>query len=311
MADFDPPFADSGEHRLPTPGEVASGFECGPADRSLFNGLFRRLESELGNLMTHAGIVHTDDNYTGVKDAVLALIAAATGGGTAEDYILMAQARTRLPIYPEILNVDGRIGMTSPGVGTVRVPGGVDFLHRGIYPVTTAQTDLLTDPSKIYHCRWNSVDGFTLKDLANVGYNPSSLVETNSGFDSTYDDMLIARIVTTAGNVATITNLSNKDRLSYEELLTLTGIVNSDGQSAYGTLISTFDWARTPKNKNLDTLKIQSGTVTVNDNDMILFPVTETPPGVTTTFPVDRYKFNARWLHDYMNGAQFHFSVSA
>lgn len=212
MADFDVPFGQDSERRFPTSTEVQNGFPCGPADQSLFNGLFWQLQAELKAIHDEAGIAGDNSTSSTTVDAILALIAAATGGNPA-GYVLMTQARSRLPIFPEVLNTDGRIVVTAPSTGTVRLPGGVDFLHRGIFNVTTAQTDFLTDPSKIYHLRWDQVNGFRLIDLASGTYNPTGLVETNPVFDSTYDDMLIARVITNSSNVATITNLSNKQTM--------------------------------------------------------------------------------------------------
>ncbi|WP_025658458.1 hypothetical protein [Rhizobium sp. IBUN] len=42
-------------------------------------------------------------------------------------------------------------------------------------------------------------------------YNPSTLAETIETFDSTYDDMLCARIITNSSNVPTVTNLINRN----------------------------------------------------------------------------------------------------
>jgi hypothetical protein len=213
MADFSTPFGSNADKRFPTTTEKANGFPCGPASQALHNGLQFRVESEIGHVIDHAGIVQTDDRMTQLREAIEALISAATGGNPA-GYILMDQARARLPIFPEVLNTDGRIVVTSPAAGAVRLPGGVDFLHRGIFTLTTAQADFATAASKIYHLRWDKTNGFRLRDLADAaGYNPSAFAETNAAFDSTHDDMLIARVVTNASNVATITNLANKDRL--------------------------------------------------------------------------------------------------
>lgn len=215
MADFDPPFASTGERRLPTSEERNNGFPCGPADQRLFNALFNRIEAELGDLVGYAGITPSDVDNTTVRQAVLALIDAATGGNPA-GYILMTQARARLPIFPEVLNTDGRIVITSPGTGQVRLPGGVDFLHRGIFTVTTSQTDFATDPSKTYHLRWDTTNGFRLLDVAGSTYNPTALAETNIKFDSTFDDIIFARVITNSSNVPTITNLANKNLLTAE-----------------------------------------------------------------------------------------------
>jgi len=213
MADFDPPFAQNGEFRFPNANEQSLGWPCGPIDQNLLNGLFRIHNGNIGNVIAEAGVTGPDGDLTKLRRAIEALIAAATGGGTAEDYILMTQARNRLPIFPDVQNVDGRIGVTAPSTGTVRLAGGVEFLHRGIFRVTTTQTDFATDPSKTYHLRWNPDDGFVLRDLASGTYNPGTLSESNVAFDSTYSDMLIARVITNSSNVATITTLANKDRI--------------------------------------------------------------------------------------------------
>lgn len=78
MADFDTPFANTGDKTFPTPAQSAEGFECGPANRALFNGLFNRIEAELGHLMTHAGIDGDDADLTQVRQAVAAMITTAT-----------------------------------------------------------------------------------------------------------------------------------------------------------------------------------------------------------------------------------------
>lgn len=213
MAKFDPPFSNSADFRFPTNDEQNQGFPCGPADREMFNGLFHRIEAEIGEVISYAGLTGDNADLTQLRQAIVDLIDAATGGGDPTIYLLMAQARARLPIYPEVLNTDGKIVVTSPATGTVRLPGGVSFQHRGIWPVTTVQTDFETVASKTYHLRWNPTDGFTLKDLSNAVYNPGALAEIDRSFDSGYDDMLIARIITNSSNLATITNLSNKPEL--------------------------------------------------------------------------------------------------
>lgn len=248
MANFTTPFGAAAQKRLPTTTEKQEGFLCGPADRALFVGLFNRLESELGDLMSYAGVTGTDSDNTQVRQAILALISAATGGNPA-GYVLMTQARARLPIFPETLTVDGKIICTSPATGTVRLPGGVSFLHRGIFTVTTAQTDFATAASKTYHLRWDATNGFRLLDLANVVYNSTAAAEISGLFDSTYDDMLLARVVTNSSNVPTITNLSNKAQL---RLLTNINESFTRISQAQGGLAAPFtpvdlNWSRTPQ----------------------------------------------------------------
>lgn len=213
MANFNPPFSTGADMRYPTTDERNNGFECGPADRQLFNGLYHRLESEVGAVITAAGLTQTDADLTQLLQAIQALIDAATGGGAVENYLLVTQARARLPIYPEVLTAGGTITCTVPEAGKIRVPGGVNFMHRGIFPLVTTQTDFTTEASNTYHIRWTMADGLVIKKLTDPAYNPSALVETNPVFDSTYDDMLIARVITNSANVATINNLANKQRL--------------------------------------------------------------------------------------------------
>lgn len=210
MADFNTPFASQAGRRNPTSDEKINGFPCGPADQTLFNGLFHRLESEIGNVISFAGLTPSDADLSQLRKSIVALIDAATGGGDTDSYLLMSQATARLPIYPEMLTEDGKINVSSPATGLVRVPGGIEFLHRGINQISTEETDFNTQSSKTYHLRWNPVDGFSLKDLSNGSYNPGAAAETSTAFDSGYDDILIARVITNSSNVASITNLVNK-----------------------------------------------------------------------------------------------------
>jgi hypothetical protein len=216
MADFTPPFAEDGERRLPTTTEQALGLSCDPQQlRELLNGIFNLHQGQIKTIADEAGVTPSGDgDKTLLNRAVLALIAAATGGGDTSAFVLFSQARARLPIFPEVLNTAGTIVVTAPSTGTVRVPAGTSFLHRGIFTVTTTQTDFSTDPSKTYHLRWNPTDGFVMRDLASGTYNPGTLAEANVAFDSTFDDMLVARVITNSSNVATITNLANKDRIT-------------------------------------------------------------------------------------------------
>lgn len=246
MANFTPPFSNTADKRFPTSDERANGFPCGPADRQLFNGLIHRLESEVGAVIAQAGLVQSDASFVQLRDAISAMIAAATGGGNPANYVTLAQASARLPIWPEVLNATGLITPTAPATGTIRIPAGVNFQHRGISPYTTAQTDLVTVASKTYHVRWRPVGGFVILDLANVSYNPSALAEGNLAFDSTYDDMLVARVITNASNIATITPLANKPLLAVEATNTgaPTNLLSQNG--AERTALVSWNFSRVP-----------------------------------------------------------------
>lgn len=290
MANFSPPFSSSADRRFPTSDERQNGFECGPADQELFNGLHYRVEAELLNVITAAGITPSDDSMTQVRDAIQALIDAATGGGDPSLYLLLGQARARLPIFPEVQTTDGRITVVTAGAGTVRVPGGVTFLHRGIFPVTTDQTDFPVVASKTYHLRWNPTNGLVLKDLSDPTYNPGTLPESSAAFDSGYDDMLIARVITNASNVITITNLANRARLQNEQVANGAGEIFTYGLYRDGVRFTntfTLDWARYP-------FAIVSGTARQSGP-----PVLQGGANIIDRSVVNRYQVTASVVSDW------------
>lgn len=301
MADFSTPFGASSVKRLPTSTERTNGFPCGPADQSLFNGLVNRLESEVGEVIRFAGIVPTDDRFTQLREAIEGLIDAATGGGDPSQYLLVAQARVRLPIHLDVQTADGKIGITAPATGTVRVPGGVTMMHRGIYPVTTAQTDFSTNANKVYHARWSSSGGLVLEDLASTTYNPTSAAETSPLFDRAYDDALLARVVTNSNNVATITNLVNKSDLFANAIVTGTDGRNVSANEANWRMSHVLNWAETPKTFSLDTAHVRIGNG-VSDGDHLYY-VTGNPAVVDYDSPpsygLTRYGIECRVVYDW------------
>ncbi|AID18338.1 hypothetical protein PPF1_25 [Rhizobium phage vB_RleM_PPF1] len=200
-------------------------------------------QREIMAVITAAGISGSNGDLTQLLQAIEQLISAATGGGDTSNYVLMPAARARLPIFPEVLTSDGRIPISAPSTGTVRVPAGYDFLHRGIFAITTVQTDFVTVANKTYHLRWNPTNGFQLKDLADVAYNPAAVAETDISFDSAYDNMLVARVVTSAGNIATIANLANKHRL---QLISEKTTVEENAGTYPLSPVITLNFARTP-----------------------------------------------------------------
>jgi len=298
MADFSPPFGSvGGVNRSPTVDEQNDGFSCGDADLTLFNRLFGRIEAEMRAIQDAGGISGTEGDDTTVLQAIQALIAAATGGGDTSQYVLFSQAQARLPIFPEVTTNNGVIAVTAPSTGTIRVPASATILHRGIRTYTTAETDFATSSSKTYHLRWNPTDGFALKDLADTGYNPTVAAETNAAFDSGYDDMLVARIVTNSSNVATITNLVNKDRLmSYSDISLSFSSTPANAMTA--AFNSPLNWARAPKIP-LITWIFRSQDQPITDNDE------------SFTRTVTRYSISGTVMLDYADSAQTNIQVSA
>lgn len=143
---------------------------------------------------------------------------------------------------------NGLFTVTSPSVGTVRIAAGTSWTHRGAFSYTSAQTDLTTVAGKTYHLRWDRVNGFALYDLASGAYNPSSVPETDVSFDTSFDSMLIALVVTSAGNVSTITSLVNKDRLALSLRTTGTITDSGSGSRSLSTSVS-LNWSRTPNQR--------------------------------------------------------------
>lgn len=308
MADFDPPFASvGGVNRSPTTDEQSDGFQCGGADLILFNRLFGRIEAELKAIQDAGGIAGSEGDDTTVKQAIEAMIAAATGGGDTSQFVLFSQAQARLPIFPEVTTNNGVIAVTDLGTGNIRIPASATILHRGIRTYTTVQTDLATTASKTYHLRWNPTDGFTLKDLSDTGYNPTVAAETNAAFDSTYDDMIVARIVTNSSNVPTITNLVNKAVLNYSQGVLATNFTNSGLSEARGDIVATLNWSRAPSRKATSWLNVNIGG-TPSDYDHVMFQLGGFPtPGTPVSeIPATRYQVAYTMVHDFVSAAFRH-----
>lgn len=158
---------------------------------------------------------------------------------------MIDEVRVDMPIYPEVLTVDGKFSVASPAPGTIRVDAGTDWVMRGSKRYTTVQTDLPTSASKLYHLRWRADAGWVLRDLAALPYNPTALAETATAFDTTYDDMLVARVSTDAGNVATITLLVNKAVLKKMSPFAR-NLLSALTWTSLATSGVALNWARTP-----------------------------------------------------------------
>ncbi len=169
------------------------------------------------------------------------------------------------PVFPEILTADGRATLTT-AAGQVILGSGVAFIHRGLNRYSTDQFSeaartFATAASKTYHLRWYApghalapkatypVGRLMLRDLADAAYNTAAEAETSGNLDTTYDSMLIARVVTNASNVPTVTALKNVARLvaslqkaTMERTSSWSALIAAGAQ-----LAATINWARTPK----------------------------------------------------------------
>jgi hypothetical protein len=215
-----------------------------------------------------------------IKDEILLMCWKA--GATAFQLMNPLPPRERFTalVFPEINGNNNTLPLGT-GSNTVIVPSGCNFIWRGCIRINTddfsaAQRTLATVGSKTYYVRWHAPGvgdasdigawpngRFVIKDIADVSYNPGGISDTAAAasvFDSTYDDMLIARVVTSAGNAATIINLANKARLfaaytsggSYP-----VGPPNNFGYAA--TDYFNLNWARTPP-----VYSVRAGFIGVN-----------------------------------------------
>lgn len=194
------------------------------------------------------------------------------------------------PVFPEVMTSDNLFSLSNPA-GNVRVAAGTSWVHRGAFTYTSVSTDLPTVASKTYHLRWAPGAGFTLNDLASGGYNPSSLAEDNPAFDTTYDNMLIARVVTSAGNAATITRLANKARLLDSSTITGTpAYVPGSDQSFALSGTRTLNWSRTP---GMCAVVGAMSSATVSGGYL------EGAAAYTTKSGITRYSVTGRTLNDW------------
>ncbi|WP_421359978.1 hypothetical protein [Agrobacterium rosae] len=271
-------------------------------------------QREIMAVIVGAGLDPSGTDLTQLFQAIQKIIDAATGGAGDANYVLMTQARVRLPLFPEVNTADGQLAVISPSNGTVRLMPGYSFIHRGIFAVTTVQQDFVTAGSKTYHLRWNPTDGYVLRDLANATYNPGGLAEGSTAFDTTYDDMLIARVVTNASNTATITTLCNKSSLAFEGLLTATNVVNAGGDNSMRDFTSSLNWSRRPSTFALVPAKTFNSNQNMPDNDWNIRPKGASLSDLSdldAAFSVTRYQLDQTVLCDYAVVLQLHFSARA
>ena len=194
-----------------------------------------------------------DDDLLAIHDALADAprrVAAADLRGYATADLAIA------PVHGEMLTSDGRFTITDNANGTLTLDAGQTWLWRGYRQLTTdgigdaAARTVTTVANKTYHLRIayddvTKTQTLSLNDLADAGYNPASSAETISDFDSDYDDILIARIVTDGANAATVTTLANKIRLTASARLstTPTGV---PGNTRRAVWTWTTNFGRTP-----------------------------------------------------------------
>ena len=105
------------------------------------------------------------------------------------------KALKQIPIYPEILT-DSKVFQMDLVGSDFTVAAGQEIRMRGWNDISTDDLDrsFSIDISKTYHVRFSVESGVYLKAVDDIAYNPDSLDESDRSFDTTYDDVLLARI---------------------------------------------------------------------------------------------------------------------
>lgn len=269
-------------------------------------------QREIVTVLTSVGLEPDGNRVDQLNEAIDLKIDLVTGGGENPLNDLLNLLRARLKIYPEILTADGRFNLTVPSTGNVRIPAGIEILHRGVFPITTAEQTFATVANKTYHLRYRftGTPGWSLVDVSDSGYNPSALPEANSAFDTGYDDMISHRVMTDASNVATITALANKDRLDAVVDMTAGAIVASNTNTARQTQTGVYDFARTPKRKGFTRTSLGTPTTPAgSDQDEYIY--TAYPGSPVYDIPADRYQSTFIYARDHMTGSRLLLSVGA
>lgn len=220
-----------------------------PPDRNIEN-IGKVSASEL-----YIGIDGVTGNYKlrKVRGVALGVSIDPTDGELVIDATaLLTSVQVIAPIHAEVETADGRLAFTT-STGQIVINEGQSFIHRGARRIETTAYDVglrtfATAVNKTYHLRWQWNGGapqFVLKDTADTGYSGGA-AESSPTLDGTYDDVLLARIVTNASNSLTVTPLANKAVLTglYEKTSFHTG---TNGWSPLPYMIAAINWARTPQ----------------------------------------------------------------
>lgn len=201
------------------------------------------------------GMGISEDNAD--DDMLLKAIQAASAGLVTEAALL-----ANMPVH-SLVGAAGTIAYTS-GSGTIIVSTGQTITRRGVKVynldnLSLANRTFVTLANKTYHLRWYApgvgratpasswpAGRLYLEDIADPTYNPSVVAEANAAFDSTFDNVILARVVTDGANALTVTALINKPELgAYLSVSGASGAMSSNLNSIYTGAVS-YNWGRAP-----------------------------------------------------------------
>ncbi|MBA5760851.1 hypothetical protein H2O73_00735 [Vibrio sp. 404] len=113
-----------------------------------------------------------------------------------------------IPIYPEVLNSENRLNValndTKLTIGDNQKIRFYGWLDVDLDKWSSAISEFVAEPEKTYHLRFELGVGFNLFDLSSLSYNPDQLLQTDTSFDSTYSNALLA--IVQNGMIITLTN---------------------------------------------------------------------------------------------------------
>lgn len=162
------------------------------------------------------------------------------------------------PIFPEVLTGANALTATA-STGQIVINPAQNWQHRGLINFSSdsfsaPDRTFVTAASKTYHLVWDAPGTGLATPLATypagrfslIDRTAASPVETDPSYDTTFDRMLCQKVVTSAGNVPTVTPLKNRALLS-ATLVKTTLETSASGWSGLPNLAATLNWARSPQ----------------------------------------------------------------
>ena len=171
------------------------------------------LQRELVNLVEGLNLKLDPNNDTQLSQRLRELTPLRHEGAIPNHHRLSGFAH-----YPYIVSQSQRLELTQHGAWKIEIDRGQIFNWRGTWNINTdafseGERSFNLAFSTTYHLRWRPSDGFLLFNLKDVAYNPQSLAESSAVFDTTFDDMLIAKIITDEQGITEIITFRNTQRL--------------------------------------------------------------------------------------------------
>lgn len=162
-------------------------------------------------------------------------------------------------VFPEIETATNVLAITDNTNGTISIDAAQSWMWRGAILISSSDFSsgdrtLSHAASKTYHLRWNASGTGNATPAATyprgrfeiVDMTAASPVETDTSYDSTYDRMVIAKIVTDGANTPTITLLKNKAVMVIDLNFSSSALVASGANGATATFYPVWNFARTP-----------------------------------------------------------------